>query len=159
MYNNAFFIPSYMSSMPNLMQGANGVRGLGAINPLLKSGAGRGVGLFGKLGNNFSLFRSINWSGLINGASKTLGVVNQAIPLVRQVGPVMNNMRSMLKVASVFKDETDKNPIRNSNKVINNTSYNSSNTKTLDALNDNYQSNNDYYENNYIDNTSPTFFI
>jgi len=44
---------------------------------------------------------------IVGGLSKTLGVVNQAIPIVKEVGPMFNNMKSMLKIASVFKDETD----------------------------------------------------
>ena len=37
----------------------------------------RGVGLFGRIGNTL---KSINFSGLLSGANKTLNVVNQTIP-------------------------------------------------------------------------------
>ena len=117
MYNGPYFIPGYYSSMaaPSMMRGAmNGaslMRGVGSA-----AGAGRGLGLFGRLGNSMRALRALNWGGFINNASKTLGVINQAIPLVRQVGPMMNNMRSMLKVASIFKDETDKKPTHHSTK-------------------------------------------
>ena len=64
----------------------------------------RNPNLFQRLGNSI---KSINWTGMINNTSKTLGIINQSIPIVKQVGPMMNNMRSILRIASIFKDETD----------------------------------------------------
>lgn len=63
-----------------------------------------GIGFFGRITNSL---RTFNWSGLLNGASKTLNVVNQTIPLVRQAGPMFNNMKSMLRLAKVFGNETN----------------------------------------------------
>ena len=40
----------------------------------------------------------ITFSGILNGASKTLGVINQAIPVFYQVKPIWNNARTMFKV-------------------------------------------------------------
>lgn len=87
----------------------------------------------------------LNFTNLLNGASKTLGVVKDAIPVVKEVGPMMNNMRSMLKIASVFKDETDtsqrkedtysNNNVSTSNNQINN------NQKTNNITNSNNQPN------------------
>lgn len=128
MYNQPYFIPSYYSSMaaPSMMRGAMGMggalRGAGAA-----AGASRGLGLFSRLGSGLSAFRGINWGGLITNASKTLGVINQTIPLVRQVGPMFNNMRSMLRVASIFKDETDKNPSRSTSSSVSSSSSRSTN--------------------------------
>lgn len=127
MYNYPYFIPGYSPSILNSsiigpIRNAttngllNSARGLGA-NTLANSARGlgastlasptRGAGLFSKLGTGLSGIKTINWGNLINNTSKTLGVINQTIPLVRQVGPMVNNMRSMFKIASVFKDETD----------------------------------------------------
>lgn len=64
---------------------------------------GRGLGLLSRITNSI---KSFNWSGLLNGANKTLNVVNQTIPLVRQAGPMVNNMKSMFKIAKVFGNET-----------------------------------------------------
>lgn len=50
-----------------------------------------------------SLFRGINWSGILNGAQKTLNVVNQAIPLVKQATPMVRNAKTMFKVMNEFK--------------------------------------------------------
>ena len=46
-------------------------------------------GLFGRIGNTI---KGINWSKILSGADKTLGVVNQTIPLVRQTKPLFSNM-------------------------------------------------------------------
>ena len=40
----------------------------------------------------------ITFSGILNGASKTLGVINQAIPVFYQIKPIWNNTRTMFKV-------------------------------------------------------------
>ena len=95
MYPNNFYIPNQtMRFIPN------------------------GLGITPKNGGIFSSLKSINWGGLLNNANKTLNVVNQTIPLVRQAGPIFNNMKSMIKLASAFKDETEtknKNITSNSN--------------------------------------------
>ena len=112
MYNNPYFIPGFNPGYmipPNLIRGAatnrliNGTRNL-ATNTLT-TGAKTG-GLFHKLNTGLSGIKSINWGGLINNTSKTLGIINQSIPLVKQVGPMVTNMKSMIKVASLFKDES-----------------------------------------------------
>ena len=95
----------------------------------------RGFGLFRTRGVNF--FKNINWGTLFNNTSKALGVVNQALPIVKQAGPMFNNMRSMLRVASAFKDVTDSN-----------------NKKTTSNKTSNYNLNNRYQYSN-----SPNFFI
>ena len=112
-----------------------------------------GIGLFGRLTNSL---RTFNWSGLLNGANKTLNVVNQTIPLVRQAGPMINNMKSMLRLAKVFGNETtNNNRFNNRNFVSNNTENNSSNVNTS----------NDLLENSLIqkkevsDNNYPNFFV
>lgn len=77
--------------------------------------------------------KGINFTSILNGASKTLGVVKDAIPVVKEVGPMMNNMRSMLKIASVFKDETDTKKEDNSSN-INNTVVNNNSTTSNSNL-------------------------
>lgn len=122
MYNQPYFIPSYYATMaPSMMRGGAAMAGpmmRGAGGALGRAAtAGRGLGLFSRLGNSLGAVRTLNWGGLINGASKTLGVINQTIPLVKQVGPMFQNVRSMLKVASVFKDETDQVATNGGNKM------------------------------------------
>ena len=35
-----------------------------------------------------SAAKGINWGGLLDGTQKTLGIINQAIPIVYQVKPI-----------------------------------------------------------------------
>ena len=84
--------------------------------------------------------RGINWASLLNNTSKTIGVVKEAIPIVKEVGPMMNNMRSMFKIASVFKDETDTSSgIKNTSESF--TSNNVSLDKTTTESSQNYRAN------------------
>lgn len=50
-----------------------------------------------------SLFSKLSLSSIISGTSKTLNLVNQAIPVVKQVSPMMKNMRTMFNVMNEFK--------------------------------------------------------
>jgi len=77
--------------------------------------------------------KSINWSGLLTNTQKTLNIVNQAIPIVYQIKPIVNNARTMFKVANEFSKA-------NSNNSSNNTKQE--------------------YNNNYIpDDNGPNFFL
>ena len=167
MYNQPYFIPGFYSMNPSMMRGPmiggmgrsmagmgsaiNGARGVANI-----ANASRGLGILGKLGNSMKSIKAINWGGLINNTSKTLNVVNQAIPLVRQVGPMMNNMKSLLRVASIFKEETDVKPVRNNTKVSN-----KPNTKPVNNTNNSINIKKEIKQKEeYISNdNSPTFFI
>lgn len=53
------------------------------------------------LGNGIG--RSFSFSSLLNGAQKTLNFVNQAIPVVKQVSPMMKNAKTMFRVMNEFK--------------------------------------------------------
>lgn len=106
------------------MMGTTMGRGLGNLGRGMAAqgaiGGAQGIGSLGRLGAGaragsgiLSGLRGVNWSGLLNNASKTLGVVKEAIPIVKEAGPMMHNMKSMLKIASVFKDETDVGSTKN----------------------------------------------
>ena len=41
----------------------------------------------------------ITFSGILNGTSKTLGVINQAIPVFYQIKPIWNNAKTMIRIA------------------------------------------------------------
>ena len=106
MYGNNFGYP-FMGGMPNQIVPPMTGNMMGPmIGAPLRSGGGGLRSLLG-LGRMSTGTSGFNFASLLNGASKTLGVVKDAIPVVKEVGPMMNNMRSMLKIASVFKDETD----------------------------------------------------
>lgn len=157
MYNQPYFIPGYMSSFsPSMMRGV--VSGpLGRTAGGLVNGASKGLGLFGRLGSSMQALKNINWGGLITNTSKTLNVVNQAIPLVKQVGPMFNNMRSMLRIASIFKDETDGNVKVKNNHYLNNNTYKDNSIKVANSLDNVTVSRNNSY--NSINDNSPTFFV
>lgn len=128
MYPNGFY------NMPFV----NPYNAVGAASALPRTG-----GLLSKLG-----LRNINFGNILTNTSKTLNVINQAIPVVKQVGPMFNNMKSMLKVASLFNDATT--PSNNNNN--NNSSNNKVNNETSGQRNENTITNNSY-------SNSPNFFI
>lgn len=88
-YNSYTYQPYYQS--------ANTSRNFGR---LANSGAS-GIGKTGLLG----LLSKFNFSSFLNGASKTLNVVNQAIPVFYQVRPIFNNAKTMFKIMSAVKDD------------------------------------------------------
>lgn len=47
----------------------------------------------------------INWSNILTNTQKSLGIINQAIPLVYQVKPMINNAKTMFKIAGAVKGD------------------------------------------------------
>ena len=80
-------------------------------------------GIFGK---GLGVLKTVNWTGILDGTQKTLGIINQAIPIVYQVKPIINNARTLFKIADVIKNPSNdvfsedvvKTEITNSNKPI-----------------------------------------
>jgi hypothetical protein len=54
-----------------------------------------------------SLLKNIKWGALLDGTSKTLGVINQAIPVVYQVKPIIDNAKTIFKVANIINEKED----------------------------------------------------
>lgn len=127
MYPNGFY------NMPF----TNPYNAMGIAQAIPKSG-----GLLSKLG-----LRNINFGNILTNTSKTLNVINQAIPVVKQVGPMFNNMKSMLKVASLFNDATTP-----TNSTRNNNTKNTTNIENNNKTKENTTTNNSY-------SNSPNFFI
>lgn len=48
----------------------------------------------------------INWSSILTNTQKSLGIINQAIPLVYQVKPIINNAKTMFKIAGAMKGDS-----------------------------------------------------
>ena len=80
------------------------------------------------------ILSKLTFSSFINGTSKTLNLINQAIPVVKQISPMFKNMKTMFKVMNEFK-KTD--------------------THTDTISDDNYSKD----KNNYQNDGKPTFFI
>ena len=132
MYPNGFY------NMPFV----NPYNAVGAASALPRTG-----GLLSKLG-----LRNINFGNILTNTSKTLNVINQAIPVVKQVGPMFNNMKSMLKVASLFNDATTPSNNNTQSNNTNKSNNNRVNNEISGERNENTITNNSY-------SNSPNFFI
>lgn len=65
---------------------------------------GRGLMSFPMRGYSLGFPRStFNWAGFLTNAGKTLNVVNQAIPVFYQIGPIYRNVKTMFRVANEFR--------------------------------------------------------
>lgn len=49
------------------------------------------------------LLSRLNFSSILSGTTKALNFVNQAIPVVKQVSPIMKNAKTMFRVMNEFK--------------------------------------------------------
>lgn len=148
-----FYIPQYMNSgFRTTMFPITNLRNNAIISPMinLPNNIPKNIGIFSKITNGI---RTFNWSGLLNGANKTLNVVNQTIPLVRQAGPMVNNMKNMLRIAKAFGNETTINQRKSKQTNINNTVINS-NKSTNYHNTENYPQKKEAIDDNY-----PNFFI
>lgn len=67
------------------------------FSPYTNTAASRG--LFTNLfrGGNFS------FTNILSGTQKVLNIANQAIPVIKQISPVMKNAKTMFKVMNEFK--------------------------------------------------------
>lgn len=131
MYGNGMY-PPYYGGVSNF---GRGLTGMGFGMP-------RNISLFQRLGR-----RGFNLSSILTNTQKTLGVVNQAIPVVKQVGPMINNMKTMFKLAGAFKDETDDSDSKKEQPVVNN------------SINNSYSNSRNTNNYNYNSNNGPEFFI
>ena len=63
------------------------------------------------------ILSKLTFSSFINGTSKTLNLINQAIPVFKQISPMFKNMKTMFKVMNEFKKvDTPKKEIKNETK-------------------------------------------
>lgn len=61
--------------------------------------------------------KGINWGSILSNTQKVIGIANQAIPVIRQVSPVMKNAKTMFKVMNEFKKVDAPNGSANTNKA------------------------------------------
>lgn len=96
-----------------------------------------------------SIFSKINLSSLLSNAQKTLGVLNQAIPLYYQVKPVFKNLKALGKIGKEFTKISENNNQNSNENVQQETVTNiSNNSVTTSNITD---SQNDY--------PTPTFYL
>ena len=84
----------------------------------LFSGLGRGTSGIGALGAGSRAVGGVvngasklTFTGILNGASKTLGVINQALPIFHQAKPIWNNAKTMFRVVKEI-NSSDSTPRR-----------------------------------------------
>lgn len=145
MYNQ--FYPYMMGTIPNATRMASPLMG-GALrtSPLSSLlGARSAAPAVNALGGATKA-STFTFSGLLNGASKTLGVINQAIPVFYQVKPIINNAKTMYRVAKEINSNDRKNTSTNTNSS--NNSNNSNNNTSTNNI-----------SNNNNDVNKPNFFI
>ena len=98
-----------------------------------------------------SIFSKINLSSLLSNAQKTLGVVNQAIPLYYQVKPVFKNLKALGKIGKEFTKISENNN-QNSNRSTQQESVTNISSNNNEATTSNIA----YSQNDY---PTPTFYL
>ena len=135
---NPSFMRSPASFMPNMVNSApvrmmpQATSTIPRISSLL---GGAKVGTAGAAASGAS---KITFSGILNGASKTLVVINQAIPVFYQVKPIWNNARTMFRVVKEINSKDEPSAKTTSNNATNQVNKNS--------------------QKNIEENNAPTFF-
>lgn len=72
-----------------------------------------------------SFLRNINFAGILDGTQKTLGVINQAIPIVYQVKPIVSNLGTIFKISNILNDNKPATPADNYDSSSNDNKKNS----------------------------------
>lgn len=105
----------------------------------------------GLIGSLFGRGSSINWGSILNNTQRVLGIANQAIPMIKQMGPVMKNARTMFQVMNEFKkvDSTSLKPYKTETTKTKEDTTNIPNSKDF-IQNSNHSTTNS--------NIGPTFF-
>ena len=67
---------------------------------------------------NYMPRRGINWNSILNNTQRTLGIINQAIPIIYQVKPLLNNARTLFRVASALNSNVNYETKKDSNGPI-----------------------------------------
>ncbi len=73
-------------------------------NPFIYNPGVMSKGLFGSLKN-------IGLGTILSNTQKTLGIINQAIPIVYQVKPIINNIGTIFKIAGAMNKPEEVNEI------------------------------------------------
>lgn len=73
-----------------------------------------------------------DWSTILGNTQKTLGIINQAIPIMYQIKPIITNAKTIFKIMGAIKEDDTPNTKVNSVSKSNtkSTTSNNSSTKT-----------------------------
>ena len=69
------------------------------------------------IAKSLSFLKNTKWGSLLDGAGKTLGVINQAIPIVYQVKPLLGNAKTLMKIATSMNEKEENNPKKEIEKI------------------------------------------
>lgn len=73
----------------------------------------------GLFSNLTSGLRGINWSNILNNTQRTLNIINQAIPAVKQISPMVRNARTMFRVMNEFNRTDTPSPTTTDTETVN----------------------------------------
>lgn len=74
------------------------------------------------LNQGLNIIKNIKWGAILDGTQKTLGVVNQAIPVFYQIKPLVENTKTMFRVANAINSPNINNITEKKEEKMNNTS-------------------------------------
>ena len=63
--------------------------------------------------SGLSFLKNLNISGILDGTQKTLGVINQAIPIIFQVKPLVSNLGTIFKISNIMNDNSENVSVNN----------------------------------------------
>ena len=130
---NPSFMRSPASFMPNMVN-SDPVRMIPqATSTIPRISSLLGGAKVGTAGAAASGASKITFSGILNGASKTLGVINQAIPVFYQVKPIWNNARTMFRVVKEINSKDEPSAKTTSNNATNQVNSNQKNIEENNA--------------------------
>lgn len=59
-------------------------------------------------GNLGKAAKSIDFAGILDGCQKTLGIINQAIPIIYQVKPLLSGAKTLFRIADALEVEDNR---------------------------------------------------
>lgn len=68
-----------------------------------------------KMINNLQQIKKIDWTKLLDGTQKTLNIINQAIPIIYQVKPIIENAKTFINIANVLNEKDEEEEIKKTN--------------------------------------------
>ena len=68
-------------------------------------------------GGLLNIIKGLNIPGILDGTQKTLSVINQAIPVIYQVKPLVSNIGTIFKIKNIINEPTEKQQTKNENKI------------------------------------------
>lgn len=146
MFGNGFYHPYMYQPYYQAANMARNLGGLSGASSIARNGIGTGLGK--------GLLSKFSFSGFLNGASKTLNVVNQAIPIFYQVRPMINNAKTMFKIIGAVQDNDSPKKA-----ISPNTNSNETHTTISYATQEQNNMNRKSEKENDVATENPVFFI